>query len=552
MIKRLHIRNYAIIEELDLHFAEGLTIITGETGAGKSILLGALGLIMGNRADNKSLFDQEEKCVVEGYFDIRSYELKDFFQENDIDYEDELVLRRELTPAGKSRAFINDTPVNLKAMQDLCSQLVDLHQQFDTLDIHNASFQLKMLDALAGNKEAANAYRQLFRSYQSNKRQLQELQDETARAEKEAGFLEFQYKELQQANLQEQEQETLESELRTLAHAEEVKKITGAVFQQLIESEQSVLGQLQQSNYSLGQVGRYHPQAAKLHERFNNLLAELQDIGQELESLADKTEYDPERIHHIQERLDLVYKLEKKHGATNIGDLLALQANLQGRLHAFSDRGEELIALRHTIESQEADLVRQAQGLSERRKSVSDDFARQVAELLAKLGMEHARFEVSFRLLPELSASGWDEVGFLFAANKGGRLQAIRDVASGGELSRLSLATKSLVASSIPLPTLVFDEIDSGISGDVALKMGNILRKLSDGHQVVVVTHSPQVASKADRHFFAYKEILGERTLTKLRPLSKDEQVREIAVMLSQNPPSDSAMENARELLGRK
>lgn len=549
MIKKLHIRNYAIIEKLDLHFAEGLTIITGETGAGKSILLGALGLIMGNRADNKSLFNEQEKCVVEAYFDIESYDLREFFQHHDIDYDRELVLRRELTPSGKSRAFINDTPVNLKVMQELCAQLVDLHQQFDTLDIHDTSFQLKMLDALAGNKDRLAAYRQLFRMYQANKRNLEALLDQTSQAGRETGFLEFQLEELQQAGLQAVEQEQLEAELRALTHAEDVKKTVGAIFQQLIESEQATLSQLQQSTYALGQVGRFDTRVAQLNERLNGLVAELEDIGHELEAVADHTEYDPERIQQVQARLDLIYRLQKKHNVSSVAELIEIQDRIQYQLGGFADKSAEIDALRQLIEQEESALIMQAQSLSERRKSVTEDFSRQVIELLSKLAMEHARFEVEFRLLPELGPHGWDEVNFLFAANKGSRVQSIRDVASGGELSRLALATKSLVASSIPLPTMVFDEIDAGISGDVALKMGNILRKLSNEHQVVTITHSPQVASKADRHFFIFKEFREDRTLTRVRELNREEQIREIAIMLSQNPPSESAMENARELL---
>ncbi|MBK8880698.1 MAG: DNA repair protein RecN [Haliscomenobacter sp.] len=552
MIKRLHVRNYAIIEELDLHFADGLTIITGETGAGKSILLGALGLIMGNRADNKALFNEQEKCVVEGFFDIRSYELQEFFQENDIDYEDELVLRREFTPAGKSRAFINDTPVNLKLMQELCSQLVDLHQQFDTLDIHNTSFQLKMLDALAGNKGHLAAYRQLFRAYQSNKRQLDQLDQLRSRSNKESEFLAFQLEELQAAALQAGEQEGLEGDLTALSHAEEIKKTAGGLYAQLIESEQAVVGQLQHTGHLLGQVSRFDSRMARLQERLGGVIAELQDLGADLEKVAEDTEYDPERIQQIQARLDLIYRLQKKHGVVSIGELLEIRQQIEAQLGGFADQSAEIQALRTQIEQQEGALIRMAQELSERRKSVKDDFSRQVVDLLGLLAMEYAQFEVQFHLLSGLGPNGWDEVSFLFAANKGSRLQAIRDVASGGELSRLALVTKSLVASSIPLPTLIFDEIDSGISGDVALKMGNILRKLSNEHQVVTITHSPQIASKADRHFFVYKQIRDDRTLTKVKALDEEDRVLAIATMLSQSPPSDSAMENARELLQLK
>ena len=552
MIRRLHIRNYALIDELDLHFAEGLTIITGETGAGKSILLGALGLIMGNRADNKTLFNEAEKCVVEGHFDIRSYELRDFFEDNDIDYDTELVLRRELSPSGKSRSFINDTPVNLKQMQELCSELVDLHQQFDTLDIHDTSFQLKMLDALAGNKEVLSRYRSVFRGYQSNRRKLESLLEDSGRTERESEFLQFQLNELHSAALQENEQPALEEELRTLTHVEEIKRVTGAAYRQLAESELAVLGQIQELGYALSQVSKYDPRVAGLHVRLNSHALELQDIANELERISEGAEYDPERIAQVQQRLDLIYRLEKKHGVATVRELIDLEADIERRLSGFADLGEEMQALAKVIAEQESLLQELAVELSIKRKSVHEAFAKDIIGLLAQLGMEHAQLSIEFRTLAALGPNGQDEVSFLFAANRGSRLLPIRDVASGGELSRLALVAKSLVASAIPLPTLIFDEIDAGISGDVALKMGKILRHLSNEHQVVSITHSPQVASKADFHFFVYKQYDAAKTITRVRRLDGDEEVTAIAVMLSQNPPSDSAIENARELLRRK
>ena len=552
MIRRLHIRNYALIDELDLHFAEGLTIITGETGAGKSILLGALGLIMGNRADNKTLFNEQEKCVVEGYFDVRNYELRDFFEENDIDYEDDLVLRRELLPSGKSRSFINDTPVNLKQMQDLCSELVDLHQQFDTLDIHDNSFQLKMLDALAGNKDLLSSYRDIYRAYQGNRRKLELLLEKSGRTAREAEFLQFQLNELEAAALQEHEQPSLEEEHRALTHAEEIKRITGAAYRQLAESEVAILGQIQELGYGLSQVSRYDQRVGGLYTRLNSHALELQDIANELERISESAEYDPERISQVQQRLDLIYRLQKKHGVATVTDLLNLMKDMQQQLHGFSDLGEETQALSKAIEEQERLLQELAMELSTRRKAVHEAFAADIVGQLAQLGMEHARLSIEFRTLANPGPNGQEEVSFLFAANLGSRLLPIRDVASGGELSRLALVAKSLVASAIPLPTLIFDEIDAGISGDVALKMGKILRRLSNEHQVVSITHSPQVASKADAHFYVFKQFDAAKTLTRVRRLQQEEEVRAIAVMLSQNPPSDSAVENARELLRRK
>lgn len=551
-MKSLHIRNYAIIEALDMDFANGLTIITGETGAGKSILLGALGLIMGNRADTKSLYNENEKCVIEAHFDVRNYYVREFFADNDMDYEDEVVLRRELTPSGKSRAFINDTPVNLKQMQELCQELVDLHQQFDTLDIHSLSFQLKMIDALASNKSQLNTYQAIFRSFQANRRELSALRQRSEQSAKEIDFIQFQLEELSKASLNADEQEKLEEELSRLTHAEDIKRVLGGGFQLLTESEHSIASQLHDLNAALNQVSKYDSTLSSFYERFSSILLEIRELGNDFEKVADQTEFDPERISEVQLRLDLIYRLQKKHTVATIKELLEVQAELEKTLGGYGDLSNEIARLEYEIAEQDTSLRQMAEDLSERRRAVIPTFEEKIVEMLGQLAMPNAQIQIQCRTLPELDITGSDEINFLFSANKGGRLQTIKDVASGGELSRLALVTKSLVASAIPLPTLIFDEIDSGISGDVALKMGTILRKLSNEHQVVTITHSPQVASKADRHYFVYKKETEERTLTNVRLLNADERVRAIATMLSQNPPSDSALENARELLAMK
>jgi DNA repair protein RecN (Recombination protein N) len=552
MMKSLHIRNYAIIEALDMDFANGLTIITGETGAGKSILLGALGLIMGNRADTKSLYNENEKCVIEAHFDVRNYYVREFFGDNDMDYEDEVVLRRELTPSGKSRAFINDTPVNLKQMQELCQELVDLHQQFDTLDIHSLSFQLKMIDALASNKSQLNTYQTIFRSFQANRRELSALRQRSEQSAKEIDFIQFQLEELSKASLNADEQEKLEEELSRLTHAEDIKRVLGGGFQLLTENEHSIASQLHDLNVALNQVSKYDSTLGSFYERFSSILLEIRELGNDFEKVADQTEFDPERISEVQLRLDLIYRLQKKHTVATIKELLEVQDTLEKTLGGYGDLSNEMARLEQEIAEQDTSLRQMAEDLSERRRAVIPTFEEKIVEMLGQLAMPNAQIQIQCRTLPELDITGSDEINFLFSANKGGRLQTIKDVASGGELSRLALVTKSLVASAIPLPTLIFDEIDSGISGDVALKMGTILRKLSNEHQVVTITHSPQVASKADRHYFVYKKETEERTLTNVRLLNADERVRAIATMLSQNPPSDSALENARELLAMK
>ncbi len=549
MIKWLKIKNYAIIEELKMEFSKGLTIITGETGAGKSILLGALGLLMGKRADSKALYNTNQKCIIEGHFDIQHYDLKAFFEEHDIDYDEELIMRRELTPSGKSRAFVNDTPVNLKVMQSLSAYLIDLHEQFDTQAIHGTKFQLQMLDALAGNKSDLKHYQKDFKHYRKSKKRLDELLAQNARATQEMDFLTFQLNEFNKAELLPNEQEQLEEELKKLTNAEDIKRILGAANQALLDSEQAIIGQIEEVNLNMSSIKNYDAQVEKLHERLEGIVYELQDISGELEQVAEDTEYDEARIIEIQARLDTIYRLQQKHNVQSVGELLQIWKGLETRYNSFADLSSEIATLSLAIEEEEKKLRKKAKRLSESRKKVAPKFEKNVLSMLHDLGMEHAQIDIQFNGLEELNNYGIDEVNYLFAANKGGRLQAIKDVASGGEQSRLALATKSLVASSIPLPTLIFDEIDTGISGAVALKMGDILRKLSNEHQVVSITHSPQVASKADTHYFAYKGIKDERTVTNVKQLQKKERVEAIAIMLSTDPPSKAAIKNAKELL---
>lgn len=551
MVQRLYIRNYAIIDELAIDFANGLTIITGETGAGKSILLGALGLIMGKRADTKALYNPSHKCVVEAQFQISHYNLKSYFEKEDIDYADELVIRREISPGGKSRAFVNDTPTNLKVLQTLTSELVDLHQQFDTLDINSMSFQLKMVDALANNKEVLQTYHQIYGAYQKNTRQLGALREADQQSRQETEFLTFQLNELAEVNLEESEQVALEDEQQRLTHSESIKQTLFQAVQFLQDNEPALIGQLEDVKSAFHQISGFGENLRRIGERFDGILAELTDLVSEMEQEGDRTEYDPQRIDEVQNRLDTIYRLQNKHGVQSVASLIKKQVDIGLQLSAFQDLSNQIKQLESEVEEQEAQLVKLAEHLSGRRKSVVDGFARQVEDMLGMLAMPHARIQVDFSIMEDLGPHGWDEITFLFGANKGSRLQEIKDVASGGELSRLALVIKSLVASAIPLPSLIFDEIDSGISGDVALKMGTILRKLSDAHQVISITHSPQIASRADRHFFVYKEIKDERTVTQVKILESVERINAIAVMLSQDPPSASAIANAKELLSQ-
>lgn len=549
MIKWLKIKNFAIIEELELEFSDGLTIITGETGAGKSILLGALGLLMGQRMDTKSLYDVSQKCIIEGAFDISKYDLKETFEKHDIDYDEELFIRRELTPSGKSRAFANDSPTNLKVLKEISSQLIDLHQQFDTQDIHTSDFQLQMLDALANNKSLLKDYKETYRTYQQNKRILRDLEERQSREKQESDFLKFQLEELSEAELVAGEQSKLEEESERLTHAEDIKRIMHDAYQYLSESEQSVLEQLQALAVSIGSVSSYDNRVGSLKTRLDGVLFELEDLTKELEEVAEDTEYDGERLLEINDRLDLFYRLQQKHQVQSVEELIEIQERLESQQDAFSNLEESILSIKKEIVRQEKQLFEVAQKLSKRRQAVAPKFQKKVEAMLHDLSMQYAQMHIQFQTSNTLLPMGVDEVEYLFAANKGSRLQPIRSVASGGEQSRLALATKSLVASAIPLPTMIFDEIDTGISGHVALKMGEILRKLSDEHQVVSITHSPQVASRANTHYYIYKKIKNDRTVTRVKSLTAEEKVKAIAIMLSSNPPSESAMQNARELL---
>ncbi|CAH1000189.1 DNA repair protein RecN [Neolewinella maritima] len=551
MIKRLHISNYAIIEELTLDFADGLSIITGETGAGKSIVLGALNLILGGRADTKTLFDDTQKCVIEGRFDVAAYALQPFFEEHDLDYDPDLIIRREITPSGKSRAFVNDTPANLKVLQQLGATLIDLHQQFDTLYINNSEFQLELLDALAGQQPATKDYRSDYHKLQDAQRRLRQLREAQAQARREQEFLEFQVQELEEASLQANEQEELEGERHRLANADEIKQLTAGAFHYLTEGDSPVTDRLMAIANKLAPLAAGDKKLQSISERFESLRLELEEVASDLDAFGEDTEVNPNRLEEVEERLNLLYKLQTKHAVKDNEELIAVYLELSGRLGEFADLGSQIIKLEKEQERLTASLLKQGEVLRKGREKVAPKFATNVRKQLADLSMANARLEVDFKPLDKPGLNGLDEVRFLFSANKGGKLQSIKDAASGGEMSRLALVTKSLVASAMELPTLIFDEIDAGVSGDVAQKMGRILTDLSAHHQVVVITHSPQVASRAHRHYFVYKTDKqdAERTITQVRELNKEQRVKAIATMLSQNPPSDAALKNARELI---
>ena len=549
MIKRLSIRNYAIIEEVEVKFSKKLTIVTGETGAGKSILLGAIGLIMGDRADTRTLKDPHKKCVIEAYFDVLHYNLQELFEEHDIDYDTEVVLRREITPSGKSRAFINDTPVRLPLMREFSRRMIDLHRQFDTLDLHSEAFQLRMVDALAGNKGVLDDYQILFKDFQKNKRQLNKYIQQSEQNEKEMDFLNFQLDELSSAELDVDEQIELEEELAQLTNAESIKQVLSAIYLQMIEGESAIVDQLTELSNQVATIKAFHKSLLGLHSKFEGLIYELEDISKEYNDISENVEFDEERIGEINERLDSIYRLQTKHKVGTVSELIEIQTELEEKVKGFGDLSEQIIELEQIIDKQEIELREMAEILAEKRHAVTDDFEGKIQDLLAQLSMIHAQLKIEIKTLEELNDTGLNSVQFMFSANKGGRLDLIKNVASGGELSRLTLCTKSLVADAIPLPTLIFDEIDTGVSGDVAKRMAIILRQLSTNHQVISITHTPQIAAKADKHFFVYKEVIGETTSANVKKLNREERVQELAIMLSGNPPSEYAVSNAVDLL---
>lgn len=552
MIISLEIQNYAIIEKLHVALDKGLNIITGETGAGKSILLGALGLIMGKRADTKVLYHQDRKCIVEASFNIKSYDLKGFFEANNLDYDVELIIRREISPVGKSRAFVNDTPVTLAILQELTKSLVDMHQQFDTLDIHSSKWQMEVLDSLAGNTKLLSAYQLEFKEYKVAEKRLKTLEKEAANALKELDYITFQFTELDEASLEFDEQESKEQLLNRLAGTEDIQRIANSAYFAIDESEQSIINQLQIISQDLDNIKELDPKLSESYDRVLSSLEELRDIAAVLQDVNESVEHDPNLAQETQERLDMIYRLQKKHQVVSIEELLTIQTDLHTRINSQQKMDGEINEIASKMHKLETNLKVTAKKLSTNRKKIAKSFAKDIEMLLATLSMEHAKIDARLTDSDQLTPNGMDKIDYYFSANKGGTLGALKNVASGGEISRLTLVIKSLVASSMALPTLIFDEIDTGVSGEVANRMAEIISKLAKKHQVMSITHSPQIAAKAQHHYFVYKHETETRTITNIKLLSANDRIVEIAKMLSGNPPSDAAVANAKELIGKK
>src|ERR1700754_2084870 len=555
MIQRIHIQNYAIIDELSIEFSHRMNVITGETGAGKSILMGALSLILGDRADTAVLLQRDKKCVVEGTFVMKGKKaVLAFFAANELDIAndpdagEEVVIRREIAPSGKSRAFVNDTPVNLEQLRKLSSLLVDLHRQFDTLELGESDFQREVLDALAGQAPALEEYRTAYRSWQSAVRELATLQEQKAQFNKELDYNKFLFDELNEVTLRENELEELDQELKLLNNSEGIKTALSKVYNDLKEGAHPMVQQLKSLQHSLQTYAGYHPELKGLSERMSSVQIELQDIAGDVERINDGVGYDPRRIEEINERLSTGYKLLKKHSVHTTAELLTIFRQLEVRLKDSLQVDESIAAGEKEVNRMLQEVKKKAAILSKGRQAEVEQLEQQVNKLLKQVGMPNARLKVQIQAA-ELNAFGMDAIEFLFDANKSNRFEPIRKVASGGELSRLMLCIKSLVAESIDLATLIFDEIDTGISGEAAKQVGIILKNLARKRQVICITHQPQIAGKADAHYFVYKQVEGEAIKTNIRLLNQEERITAIAQMLSGEKPTAAALENAREMV---
>ncbi len=549
MLQKLSISNYALIDNLEISFDSGLNILTGETGAGKSIILGALSLILGQRAESRYFFNQQKKCVIEGSFKIGEFHLKAFFEDNDLDYEAETVLRREISADGKSRAFVNDTPVNLTSLKLLGEKLIDIHSQHATLEINDPEFQLLVVDSVAGHQELLIDYQTKYRSYKKSTAKLAQLIDESDKAKADLDYYQFQFDELEKANLDAEEQEKLEQELAVLNNAEEIKRNLLGAHYLMQEGETSAILQLRESLHQLSAIEKFNPQIEELHARLNSTLIELKDIAAEIENTEQRTHTDEARADEINTRLTLIYTLQKKHRVNTNAELLELQEELSGKIQQAVFGDEAIEKLQQQLAQDKKELEQLAAQLSANRTKALPQIETQVLQTLAEMGMGNSALKIELTALPGLAANGVDQVKLLFSANKGHALAEMSKVASGGELSRLMLSIKSLVAKNTALPTIIFDEIDTGVSGEVAHKVGQIMEQLSQNLQVITITHLPQIAVKGASHYFVYKDDEGATTYTRIKQLEKQERVVEIAKMLSGDNPGESALQNARELL---
>lgn len=548
MLQQLSISNYALIKELSISPDQGLNIVTGETGAGKSIMLGALGLLLGKRADTKVLFDNSRKCVIEGIFDISEYRLKALFDEFDVDYDTECILRREISSSGKSRAFVNDGVVNLDFLKQLGASLMDIHSQHDTLLLGTNAFQLNLIDAFAQNSELKDSYSLQYQQYQEKKSIHEQLVHESAELRKEADYNQFLFEELEKGNFQTGEQEEMEEDLAKLENAEEIKTRLNEALAIADQSEFNINNFVLDLKNSLNQISSFSSNYESLRDRVESVLIELKDITGELEQEEGNVEYDPTRTEEVQERLSLLYKLQQKHQVTDIAALREIQEALSDKVLRVENLDEAIEAADAAQTKALAKLNKLGDQLSTSRKKIFKAFQTQIQELLAGLGMPNARLAIEHKG-QEPGPNGKDHINLLFSANKGVAPQALKTAASGGEFSRLMFAVKYILADKTALPTIVFDEIDAGISGEVAIQMAQMMTVMAGNHQVMTITHLPQIAARGNSHYFVFKDDAGESTASGIRKLSEEERLQEIAQMIGGKSPSEKTIESAKELL---
>lgn len=552
MLKTLVVHNYSLIEELHIDFQSGFSTITGETGAGKSIMLGALGLLLGQRADSKAIRSGAAKCIIEGHFRLNSNKLKQYFAENDFDYEmDDCIIRREVYASGKSRAFINDTPAQLSQLKELGEQLIDIHSQHKNLLLNHEDFQLEVLDIIAQDEELLSDYKVNYNIYRQLKNDLQRAREEAQKSKEEEDFLNFQFNQLEEANLQADEQEELEEELDMLSHAEDIKEALYAGSNLLQDSEQSILTQLRSCQGLLKNIEPVFTAAQEWVERLESTIIELKDISGDLENRCEDVEFNPTRLEYVNERLNTIYTLEKKHGKESVAELLELKEELQQKLDLINNSDEHILLLEEKLKAQKSKLKAQAGELTGKRKQSAKVAIEKMIATLGLLGMPNVQFQIQVTEAKEFKPNGVDEVCFLFNANKGGTLQELSQIASGGEIARVMLSLKSMMAGAADLPTLIFDEIDTGVSGSIAEKMALIMNQMcqSDDRQVISITHLPQIAAKGNVQYKVYKEDRDNVTVSHIVQLNTDERIKEIAHMLSGEHLTDAALENAKELL---
>ena len=551
MLSHIHIENYALIRQSDIDFDGGFVAITGETGAGKSILLGAMSLLLGQRADSKVLLNPEKKCVVEALFDMSGKELRPLFETNDVDYPDDgsIIIRREILPSAKSRAFVNDTPVSVAFLRELGTEIIDIHSQHATLLLGDSHFQTSLLDSIGDNHTVLDNYRADYRSYAGLKSKLEQLTAQEQQNRKDYDYNKFLFDELANAALTDGEQEELEQESTLLANAEVIKQTLSQVVELCDGEEDSALSRLNASKSMVSKIAGINPQLSSLHERLESSIIELRDIVGSLDSINEEITFSPERQQQVDDRLGEIYRLEKKHGVEDIASLLAIQEELEKKLTEVDDSDRQIHEVMEAVDRAYKKMQQQADILTKTRRKAAETLVEQIKPLLADLGMPNANLQVAIEPSPTYGPSGHDNVTLLFNANKGMPLRELSSVASGGEMSRLMLAIKALTARASLLPTVIFDEIDSGISGDISLKVGRIMQQMSQSMQVIAITHLPQIAARASQHFKVYKEDSDGATTSRIRLLSDSERCHEIATMLSSDPPSEAALLTAKELM---